>query len=494
MADGGRNIVRTYLDTIPFGDEELLRQEKRKNRRERRQLPDGVASRLLYRDILRIAWPSMVELLLTSLVGMADMIMVGSMANGDDAISAVSLSNQPKFIFISLIIALNVGVTAVVARYRGAGRHEDAGNTLRQGLLFSLTICIAASLLGYTFAPQLVRFMANSGLPAEVLDMSVSYLRIQMAGFFTMGITATYTAALRGAGNTRLPMVYNLIANGVNIVLNYLLINGHFGFPALGVIGASLATVIGQTVALVIAVVCNAGGRFYFRVRISDFFTGFRPDMTIIRNIASVGLPSLGEQLIMRVGVILFTRQVASLGQPYYATHNICMNIQSMSFMLGQALAVSSTSLVGQSLGKKRPDMAEHYSRRCSRVGLLISVFLGLFFIIGNRFLIGLYSDTPEVIAAGFIPMLILGAMQPVQTPQFILSGSLRGAGDTRSTALITMMGVMIMRPLMGHIGINVLGLGIIGAWIAMALDQITRTLLVRLIYARGKWKDIKMA
>ncbi len=488
-----RRMVKTYLDEAPWGTEEDIEKEQLKSRKERRTLPEGCRSNVLYGDIMRIAWPSLVELLLTSLVSMADMIMVGSMANGDDAISAVSLANQPKFIFVSLIIALNVGVTAAIARDRGAEEHRKANNTLMQGLVMSLGVCIFGSLMGFTFAEVLTRFMANGSLSEEIIRMSTLYLRIQMAGFLTMGITATYTAAFRGTGNSHLPMVYNVTANLVNIVLNYLLINGHFGFPALGVAGASIATVIGQTVALVMAVRAAGTGKYYFFARLRDFFSGFAVDMHTIGRIVKVGIPSLIEQLIMRVGIILFSRQVATLGQPGYATHQICMNIQSLSFMLGQAMAVSSTTLVGQSLGKRRPDMAEHYSRRCTYLGLVISVFLGLFFAFFGTTVVSWYSDTPAVIQASIPVMAILGATQPVQTPQFILSGSLRGAGATKATAMITLVCILFLRPVAGELFIRVLGWGLIGAWIAIALDQVTRTALVIAVYARGSWKKIKV-
>lgn len=487
-------IVTTYLDKIPFGDDAFIEQEMSKSRAERRKLPDGCQNSILMRDIMRIAWPSMVELFLASLVGMADMIMVGAMPNGDDAIAAVSLANQPKFMFITLIMALNVGVTAAVARARGAGKHDLAQDILRQGLFFSLVISIAASILGIVFARPLTLFMANDGLDEQVIQMSCSYLVIQMAGFLTLGISSTYTAALRGTGNTKLPMIYNVCANLVNIFLNYLLIYGNWGFPAMGVTGASIATVIGQAFAMVFAIAVNGNGRYYFAVKISDFVRHFKPDRVIIRQIADVGIPNLGEQLILRVGIILFSRQVSSLGQPYFATHNICMNIQSMSFMLGQAMATSSTSLVGQSLGKSRPDMAEHYSRRCVWIGIGISIALGLIFIFCSNPLVGLYSQTDAVLKEAVPVMLVLGLLQPIQTPQFILSGSLRGAGDTKTTAVITMIGILLLRPAIAQILIFTLDLGLMGAWLAIAADQIVRTTLVTIVYNRGKWKSIKLA
>jgi len=424
---------------------------------------------------------------------MVDMMMVGAMGPviGDEAIAAVSLAAQPKFIFVSLIIALNAGLTAAVARARGAGDHDLANDTLRQGLLVSMMVCVFGSLVGYLAADPLIRFMANNGLSEQVIGMGVSYLKIQMAGFLTVGLSSTYTAALRGTGNSKIPMWYNIIANALNVAGNYALINGHWGCPALGVVGASLATVLGQAVATVIAVWATGCGKYYFHVRLSDFFHGFKVDSSIMGRIVKVGLPSLGEQFIMRLGIILFTRQVTALGNPAYTTHQICMNIQSLTFMLGQAMAVSSTTLVGQSLGKRRPDMAEHYSRRCSQVGILISIGLGLFFAVFGKYIVSLYSETAAVINASVPIMILLGLMQPIQTPQFILSGSLRGAGDTKSTAIITLVGVLILRPIIASFTIPAIGL--MGAWLAIAADQIGRTCLVTYLYGRGKWKRIAL-
>ena len=488
-----RKMVQTYLDEVEWGDDEFIRREEQKTRKERKQLPEGCLNSALYRDVMRIAWPSLVELLLASLASMVDLMMVGAMGPviGDEAIAAVSLAAQPKFIFVSLIIALNAGLTAAVARARGAGDHDLANDTLRQGLLVSMMVCVFGSLVGYLAADPLIRFMANNGLSEQVIGMGVSYLKIQMAGFLTVGLSSTYTAALRGTGNSKIPMWYNIIANALNVAGNYALINGHWGCPALGVVGASLATVLGQAVATVIAVWATGCGKYYFHVRLSDFFHGFKVDSSIMGRIVKVGLPSLGEQFIMRLGIILFTRQVTALGNPAYTTHQICMNIQSLTFMLGQAMAVSSTTLVGQSLGKRRPDMAEHYSRRCSQVGILISIGLGLFFAVFGKYIVSLYSETAAVINASVPIMILLGLMQPIQTPQFILSGSLRGAGDTKSTAIITLVGVLILRPIIASFTIPAIGL--MGAWLAIAADQIGRTCLVTYLYGRGKWKRIAL-
>ncbi len=485
-------MTRIFLDDVPYGSEESIAAEYKKTRQERKKLPEGCSNRLLYSDVARIAWPSLMELALTSLASIVDMIMVGSMENGDAAIAAVSLANQPKFMFISLMIALNVGVTAAVARARGAGDHKLATTTLCQGLLFSLVTSLLASLLGFIYAEPLVRFMANGGLAENTIGMSITYLRIQMAGFATSAVTATITASLRGVGSAKVPMVYNMVANIANICLNWLLINGNLGFPAWGVMGASLATVIGQAIALVMALVSIGNGKNYFSISFSLFSSqALHPDLTIVRRIVKVGVPALFEQAVTRVGIIIFSRQVSSLGDLNYTVHNICLNIQVFSFLIGQGFAASSTALVGQSLGKRRADLAEHYSRRCLHLGIAVSALLGIVFIALRSQIVGLYSDTAEVLVTAAPVMIAIGLLQPIQNSQFILSGALRGAGDTKATALITAVGIMVMKPILASVMINQLYLGLFGAWIAVIVDEVLRAALIALRYYRGKWKTI---
>ena len=155
-------MIRTYLDEVEMGTEEMMEAEKTKTRKERRKLPEGCHEKVLYGDIFRIAWPSLVELTLTSLSSMVDMMMVGSI--GTAAISAVGLATQPRFLFNTLIMALNTGATAVVARARGAGEHERANQILKQALFFTLTLSFLSSVAGFFLADPLVRFMSAGGM------------------------------------------------------------------------------------------------------------------------------------------------------------------------------------------------------------------------------------------------------------------------------------------------------------------------------------------
>jgi len=164
-----------------------------------------------------------------------------------------------------------------------------------------------------------------------------------------------------------------------------------------------------------------------------------------------------------------------------------------MSFMNGHAFAVSATSLVGQSLGKKRPDMAQAYSRRARILGMLVSIVLGMTFFFFGEQIVALYSDEAEVIAMGGRILKLIALIQPFQSSQFILAGALRGAGDTRATAVITFLTVFLVRPSFALLAILKLDWGLIGAWIALVLDQLLRSTLVLIRYNSGKWKSIRV-
>ena len=199
------------------------------------------------------------------------------------------------------------------------------------------------------------------------------------------------------------------------------------------------------------------------------------------------------EQLVMRAGLIIFSKTVASLGTVAYAIHQVCMNILSMSFMLGQAFAVSSTSLVGQSLGKYRSDMAKSYASRVSRIGFVFSFILGLVFWVFGEQIIMLYSNEQEVIKTGAIMLRYVALVQPFQGAQFILAGALRGAGDTKVTAMITFLTVLLVRTSVAIVLVKVVGMGLSGAWIAVAADQFLRSALVFARYRSGQWMYMRL-
>ena len=203
----------------------------------------------VYRHQFNLTWPCAIESVLVSLIGSMDTMMVGGL--GPEAIAAVGITNQPKFILLAVIFSLNVGVTAVVARRKGQQDTVGANRCLRQAVIISLALSILMSLLGAVFARPILLF---AGAGPDTIEDAVIYFQILMISIVFMSLSLTINAAQRGAGNTKISMRTNLAANIVNIILNYLLINGIWVFPKMGVAGAAAATAIGNIVGCIMYV------------------------------------------------------------------------------------------------------------------------------------------------------------------------------------------------------------------------------------------------
>jgi len=442
-------------------------------------------SKEAYNTAFKMAWPSAMESVLVSLIGSVDTMMVGSL--GAAAIAAIGITNQPKFILLAMIFSLNVGVTAVVARRKGENDMEKANATLRQSLIISFALAFVMAIMGFAFARPILIF---AGAKSDVINLSVSYFRILMVSIVFTAISLTINAAQRGVGNTKISMRTNLIANIFNIVFNYLLINGIGFFPKLGVRGAAIATVIGSFVGCVLSVrslFYNAG------------FLKFEPnaswkfDKATMKAIINISGSSVAEQVFMRIGFFFYAKIVAGLGTIAFATHQICMNIINLSFSFGDGLSIASSSLVGQSLGAKRSDMAIVYGKIGQRMAFGISTILFVVFIAGRNFFMGLFTSNPKIIALGSIIIIIIAFATHLQTSQVVVSGCLRGAGDTKFVAMTSIVSVGVIRPILAWVLCYPLGVGLIGAWLALFFDQIIRLVMNFKRFSGGKWTKIEL-
>ncbi|MGE5574004.1 MAG: MATE family efflux transporter [Bacillota bacterium] len=431
------------------------------------------------RRVLDLAGPALVEMLLVTLVGMADMIMVGRI--GPASIAAVGLTNQPVFFATAVFMALNVGTTAVIARAIGADEKPVADDALRQSFMLTTIMGIGVSVLGLAFARDVMVLM---GAEEDVIPLGVAYMQIVAAGAVFMLLTMSVAAALRGAGDTMTPMKVNAFCNILNVFGNYVLIYGKLGFPRMGVAGAALSTSISRAIAFVLIMRVVTGGKFILHLS-----GPLRFDFPLIRRIVNIGIPAAVEQLILRGGQLAYLRIVAGFGTAVVASHQIAMNILGLSFMPGQAFAVAATTLVGQGLGAHRADLAEKGALETRRIGMMISGFMAFVFILFGRYIAMLYSNDPTVVAKTGVVLRIIGLVQPAQSTQFILAGGLRGAGDTKWPLYSTAIGIWGFRVALGYLLAVTLDMELVGAWIAMAIDQIVRSGIILFRFRSGRWK-----
>lgn len=440
----------------------------------------------LLQKAFRVAWPSTVESFLVALVGMIDTIMVANL--GSYAIAAIGLTNQPKFIALAVFISLNVAISALVARRKGQQDQEGANKILLQAVLLTLILTAIIIVLVQIFADPIIHLV---GSQPDTHQAAVAYFRIIIGGLGFTALNMVLCAAQRGIGNTKIAMKTNIISNLVNVVLNFLLIEGRFGFPRLEIQGAAIATVCGSVVALCMSAstVLRSGNYLHLTIKPS-YLTFDRSTLSSIFNIAS---SSLAEQVFMRFGFLMYTMLIAHLGTTAMAAHQIGMNIITISFAFGDGLSVAAVSLVGQNLGADRPDLAKIYGSICQRLGVCCSLVVAIVYSIWGKAIFGLFSSDEQILGYGSFIMEMVSVIVFMQIAQVIFSGCLRGAGDTKYVAVVSFISVALIRPGAGWFFIYFLHTGLPGAWIGLALDQLVRLLFNMLRFRSGKWMNIKV-
>jgi MATE family multidrug resistance protein len=432
------------------------------------------AQATIRRDVLNLALPAMGEQLLSMMVGIVDTFLVGHL--GAAPLAAVGLANQWVFMATMLFGAIATGSTALIARFIGAREPDRANEVLRQSILLGALIGIIATALGLSLAGQAVALL---GAEADVIGLGSSYLRVVSSIFLFSTLMFIGNASLRGAGDTRTPLLVMLVVNGLNIVVAWTAINGPFGLPQLGVVGSALGAATGRLVGGLLVIGILLRGRANIQLRLANL----RPDWALIRRILRVGLPSGLEQLLFRTGQMVFARILAELGTVAYAANQVAMNGWSLSFMPG----------FGFALAAEDPEGAQHRGYTAYRMGAALMGTVGLAFLLFPAQIVGFFTNDPQVIAFGTLPLRMVGLIQPLLAASMVYAGGLRGAGDTRWPMIVTGGSIWLVRLPLAYLFALVLDWGLPGAWTALAVDLSLRGLLNFLRFRGGRWKTVKV-
>ncbi len=441
----------------------------------------------IIKNVINMAWPAIIESFFVAFVGLVDSYMVSSL--GSNAVAAVGLTTQPKFLGLSMFFALNVAVSALVARRRGEQRQDLANRILYTALIFILIAAVLFSITLVYFADAIIRFCGST---PETHDMAVAYFRIIMGGMIFNCIQMGINSAQRGAGNTKITMRTNVTSNIVNVIGNYLLIGGHFGFPALGIHGAAIATVFGTVVASIMSIisVMKPSGFISIPYIVKN---KIRPALTTFVSIVKVGYSVFFEQVLMRVGFMATALMAANLGNDAMAAHQVGMNLMGLSFSFGDGLQSTAVALIGRSLGANDPDLAKEYGRTCRMIGAIIAVVLTFVYFFGARPLCSLFFEEEHIVELGVSILHVIIFVVIFQISQVIYMGSLRGAGDTLYTAVASTISVTFVRTFVSYFFGYVLNWGIAGIWLGVLGDQISRFIFASTRFKAGKWVQIKI-
>ncbi|HEY3314962.1 MAG TPA: MATE family efflux transporter [Bacillota bacterium] len=434
--------------------------------------------------IWALTWPVVAEQSLMTVTQVVDAIMVAKL--GAAAIAAVNLSFQPFWLLSSIFMGLSIGTTALVARCTGAGDPKGAGAVTRQSFLLAAVFGVFSTALAVFFARRIVAMM---GAQPEVIDLGLGYVRALAPGLFFLTIQTVLSAAMRGAGDTRTPMVVNTLTNVAHIFTNWLLIFGHWGFPAMGVVGAGISTSLTRIAGGVwlFALLLTTDGPL--RLHLRRLFTIDWPTMT---KVIRIGLPAALERAVSSVGQIVYAREVAALGTTPVAAHYIALNIESLSYMPGMGFSAAASTLVGHDLGARRPKQAAASSWETLRFGLWVMGTMGVLFFLFPAFFMRVFTVDPDIVRLGLAPLRIVAFTQFFECIGFIIQGALRGAGDTQPVLWATTVG-LIIRLIATAVFVFAWHLGLAGAWLAMLLDWIFRAGGSLWYFRTGRWTRVRV-
>ena len=434
------------------------------------------------RRILSLAWPVILNNILLTFVWIIDMIMVGRL--GPTAVAAVGVSGQMFHMIMAVSMAVTTGTIALVARYTGAEEAEKANAVLGQSLALGAILSALLVVPGIVGSESLFRLF---GAEPSVTGIGAPYLRIVLAGTVFLVAALVSSSALRGAGDTKTPLIISVAANVVNMVLNYALIFGKFGMPRLEVVGAGIATVIAFALEAAAFLLLFWKGNLVLTLSRQAFRLQKDMSMRVLR----IGSPSAIEQGIVQIGFLWYMAVIARYGTNPLAAYMIGVNIMSLSFMPGFGFSVAASALVGQSLGAKEPATAASQGWECAKMALWVMSAIGIALFAAARPIALIYVSDAPVVALTTEFVRILALCQPAMAFHFTLTGALIGAADTRWPLYGSFIGMYLLRMPLALIAAYMLGVSITWIWLIILADHYGKAVVLSLRFLSGRWKQI---
>jgi putative MATE family efflux protein len=437
------------------------------------------------RTVLRIAWPAILENLLQSVLGLITILMVSRLGSAE--VAAVGASQQIQVLFISAFFALSMGTTVIVAHAFGAGEHDSISMATKQsaaaGFLLSIVVAIAVFALAHPM-------LAIMGAETDVIDQGTRFQQISSIGYIFMAVMFILGGALRGVGDTRTPMLVTAGINVLNVAVALPLIFGHGFFPQMGLDGAAIAQNVSRFVGAVVLGYLLLRGHRGISIAGAD---GWRPDISFLKRLADISIPSMLESILRSGGQILFIVIVFMLGTAVAASHQIAQNAVFLSMFPGFGFSMAATALVGQSLGSGNTPRARAAALTSTRACIVWMSVMGVLFFVFAEPIMRLSATGEEkqaIIDSGVAALRVIAFAQPIQAIGFVMAGALRGAGDTRFPMISTGISMWIFRIPLAYAFAITLGLGLGGVYLAMATDNLILMVMNVWRYRKGRWMD----
>ncbi len=409
-----------------------------------------------------------------------DLIMVGTISAF--AVAAVGIGLQSLMFVFAVLTLFHVGTNALISRFYGAGKMKHASLALSTLYLFAFLVALVITPLWYFGSSELYVLF---GVSEQVIVLGQGYVQILTLMMPFIFVKLVFITALSATGDTKTPMFVKLVSIFLNIGLNYMFIFGHFGFPALGVEGASIATVIVNVLEFLVYI-------FFYSRKKMPFTPMIRFSKRLLKRALKVGLPASYERLLTMGSFMLFTAIIADYGTEVMAGYQIGLRIEGIAFMPGIGFTIAAMALMGQGLGAKKPERSEEDVMLVLKYATVLMFFLSFFMIFTPEWMVSFFTTDSKTIQEASLYLKIVGLSQIPLAFNFVLSGALRGAGDSKRTLRINLISLWVIRIVPAFV-LSWYFHDIMWVYIAMILDTFTKALLLWRAFNQGEWKKIRV-
>ena len=425
--------------------------------------------------ICQLAAPIIMENVLQSLLGTVDTYFAGQLE--DLAIAGIGVTNLIMNVYISFFTAVSVGTVAVVSRYYGRKEYGHVNRAMVHSLAAATVMGCLMGMISAFFGTPILRL---SGAKEDIMTCVMPYYMVVAVPCVALCLQLVLSACLRAIKDTRTPMYVTALSNILNVILNA--VSMELG---LGIFGLGLATTLSR---------CVGAAVLFLRLRKSDRNIDLSPCNLTRREfhtILRIGIPAGGEKLIMRIGQLVYGSMIISLGSNAYVAHNIAGNLESYCSLPTMGFGLAVCTMIGVSLGENNIPQAKRQTAIAYGLSAVSGVIIGVAILLLAPQLTALFTKTAEIQQMASQVLRIPAVVMPFSALVQIMNNALQGAGDTKFPMYTTFFGIWGIRVCVGYLLGVVLGLGLLGVWLAYGLDVIVRGLLLWCRYRRGAWMKI---
>lgn len=437
----------------------------------------------LLKDLMIIAVPAILEQTLNTALMFVDTLMI-SLILGKEALSAVGTANSMLYLLIFVFTAFNIGAVALISRAYGEGDRISMKAIAESNLTINLLSGIIVTALA--FLTKSLLFLPYD-LEASVRSQLYVYFDIVLIGMPFQFIAFAFAAVSRGVGDTKTPLKITFLINVINMMGNYVLMTGFWLFPNLGIGGAALSTTISRFVAALLYLLLFISGRHKIKIVLMDCLKWSK---AWFYKLWVVSYPGAIESALMQGAFVIAGVFISFLNTDSEAAFRILINIESTSFMPAVGISIAAATLVGKSLGEQNVDKALMFGHLSAFLGLFWGVLVGSVFIFFSYPILSIFTKETQLLQICTGVMLVMGFNQPPLNYMIIMSGALRGAGDTKKVMHYTSLRLWLLFLPLTYFFIGVMGTNVEGLWYGEILSFIVFSFLITRRFNSRIWSE----